>query len=870
MAMRKLIQDQKSFIEGEVSQAHISRLSSDYFSSCQKLENYVVNKDGSLTPRRGMSRIFTLPDDVRDYDEFIEFVGWRIFRVGTDIIAYIEQADGSLTKVVFDFNFEKVRAYNRASGNLSYDFFIELVGSGMASRSGVGIKNSHFDETLRPVKFKIIEDQLMIFFDNCYPFKLFFKDGFLVLAPFFMRNLITGEVRSIAENFPFSKTLPDVESGEFFFAKVGDDFLSAYSTHIQPNLVIFDEDLDTNECLAVLEPGYKSQVTGLANNFYVNKDFASLNHLLGRPIIFSVGPEKVEQDRMEYDPKVDDETHTPTAVNSILGNVAQKLYGTRDYEEWDKRKEDSDVYVPSDIVLPLFLPLGYRFYCIVPYERVDYSDEDTIENDVYVKASDFYTEAYKNRHGGAGSGSGFAKCRIFELGYVVDNSYTEGESTVRIIGGENFTFPASFDSSIPLNYAEDFVITDWAGGFPVDGGFLQGKHFYFTEDAKISFSKRDESNIFSQPQKVLLAINNYKFRYASNPYTYPLFRDYISKASSKGDFYDFLSLISWQKETLTLNVGDGLTYKVRSSDGNSISLLSFVEINIGAVGTRSVQVITATTSGIYYWGIGGGVSLNSFLTLFRVADFIVDETVGLISIHNKVYFTGRGGKGLYVVRFNERDQAFDFQLATSKREFEEVRDLAKFEEDRLLILQREGCYLANVEPQGSLSGFSNWNVETFNIEEIEKIEDYLASFILTKGANKYLYGYSEGNVNEVAVDQDEQGQDILTYTQVDLPPVTVSKYWPHHNIVTPRELNQIYLFSNGLVDLELGAGGENFRSLNRFDPDNRRISFEEDPLISVQLDLRGKRNSISFRQKVGAVGKLGGVSLSYYGDEING
>ena len=84
--MRKSVQDQKSFSEGMVSQAVLSRLENSYFSSVQKLENYIVAKDGGVAPRKGLTPVFTLNQST--FDEVVEYAGFRFFRDGNEIFFY--------------------------------------------------------------------------------------------------------------------------------------------------------------------------------------------------------------------------------------------------------------------------------------------------------------------------------------------------------------------------------------------------------------------------------------------------------------------------------------------------------------------------------------------------------------------------------------------------------------------------------------------------------------------------------------------------------------------------------------------------------------------------------------------------------------
>ena len=759
------------------------------------------------------------------------------------------------------FDLEKMKGFNPQTGVKTIDFKL----------ADVGIKNSHFltmtDTLIRPVKMKVIEDQLIVFCSNCYPFKIFVSDGYILSAPIFARDVISAEIPNIGENFPFFKLDQGLESGSFFYAKVNNAFFSAYSTQIKPVLTVFRENLDENECLAYLEPGYKQGVTGLASNFYVDKNVAGLSNMLGRPIIVAIGPKEVSQDRLEYAPEEPPRDYVAPTVNEILKRVANKVYGNSNFENWDKEKIDEDVFLPAEVVSPLFLPLGFRFYVVVPYEYVPLADSVATEGDQFVIASSFYTEVRKEQWGVSGRGSGYAKCKIFEIGFKVDNNYKDAANNdVRLIGGENFSFPADLTAGVQFNYSEDFLITDWANDFPVDGSFIQGKHFYFTQNGKICFSRLGEPSAFSHPAKVLLSTFNYRYRYGSSIYTFPLADDFIREKSSSGLFYDFLNLVSWGKDTLNLNVRDAISYQIKASDGNTeVQIRGFVLINVGNLNLSGVQVITATDSGIYYWSLGTGVNLSRYLTLFKVADFQISSRVGLVAVHNKVYFTSENERGVYFINYNERDRSFSFRIANEKLILEGIKRMARHEEDRLFVLNDNGeLYLSNVEASGMLRGWSVWTLGDLRFEDI-----FLGlsgvNFVLEKAGNKHLYVYGEEDL-----DRDEGYGRVVTEALIDLPPITASRFYPFHGMDSPKDFSELFIFSEGLTDLEVGVQGGNFKSLTKYTPLNALRGFAKVNYREVAGYIPHGSTYLSFKQKVGDPGVLGGLSLVFHGDRING
>ena len=129
----------------------------------------------------------------------------------------------------------------------------------------------------------------------------------------------------------------------------------------------------------------------------------------------------------------------------------------------------------------------------------------------------------------------------------------------------------------------------------------------------------------------------------------------------------------------------------------------------------------------------------------------------------------------------------------------------------------------------------------------------------------YLFRYDEGE----SLDRDETGNQVVTYANVDLLPLTVSSNYPMHGVVTPLSLLSLYIFSSGLDDLEIGQNRENFQTLNRFSSRGQVKGFETEPNIIVGRYFPVGYDTVSFRQRVGTDGYFGGVSLEIRRDEIS-
>lgn len=834
--MPTFVSDQKSFSKGEISKAKLMKLDQDYNHSALKLTNYIVNKDDSISPRLGFKRISSLSSHLlTSYKDLVYFKGIYVFI--KDKSLYLKFGKNE-KRISFDYSFIKT-------------FFLSDGSSGPEVSLDFGIRNEHFSNLL--VKnLKVVNDEVYIFLENSYPFKLFIQNNLIAVAPFYAESDFTSRILNIENKFPFFLLEKHIKVGDFFKFIYNNEYFSYYSSSLNPNLVIFKENLEENECYACLDPGYRGNSKLLGQDFFVNLNEVSLRKYLGIPIIFSIGDKEISQERLLYQGNT-------KIINSTLKRVAKNIYGTDNYLNWDEEKKEEDIFLPSKSVLPLFLPVGFRFYMIIPYEYISWKGTSSVN----ISAQEYYEGIENNQWGGTLDNiGGYVKCKIFELGYKTNQIYQNNNNNVRIIGGRNYNFPSQSltdgNDPVPINYTENFIVSDWKDSFPIDGGFIENRNFFITSDGNISFSKVNKNNDFSNAIKTLLISNLGKYRYGSSFFGSPRILDFVKIQSSSGKFYDFLSEVEKAKDSVILNNSDAFSAKIRDENGNVFDIYSYVRTNYDINDREGNQLVLSTSNGIYQISLNSRNSLENLFNIRKVTDFISSSKIPIISIHNNIYISP--GDGIYNANYFEGNKAYIFNISSKDFIIKNIKKIISFTDDRILIITENGkLFLANYLVNGLISGFSEWKVSNYIFYDILKTNDQFL-FILKNKENSNLYIFQYGDL------EDEQKD----FAEVSILPPNFSKGL-FHNFSDSIQLREIYIIGNNLEKTDFSYKIDNqdnsqpWISLDSYNLDNMiSKNFGVKKIILGSIIEYNK--ILSFRQSLGAnsdglLSKFAGFSL---------
>ena len=864
--MQEITQDQRGFSGGIVSTSEIAKFDPNvFFSSGRNIKNFDVQRDGSLRARRGFGRNFGFSNFQGEIVKSLFFNDVYFFLSDSGTL-YFSQVN-AIYPLQFDGN--KLKAYS-LTGSLVID----------ADLSTSFIK---YPTNITVTDIQKIGDQVVVFGGDYIPFKVFFSGDaqrrLLVVAPFFAKSAITTTVDNIWDKFPFYKTNDDLESADFFYQKIGANFFSV-SPPLKPKLTIIGEDLEAGECFAFIDPGYEAGSAGLANNFYVDTNVASMFGLLRQPILLSVGNRSLVQNRVldEASKSLPSDNAVVSKIKAIssslsstLTRVGAEVYGATDYFSWNLEVgiQEPPLFLSSSVVNPLFFALGFRFYCIIPYEHVPTKAAvESFEGKEYSTCANYYTEALKGKHGGGG-GSGYMKCKIYELGWQTKRFY----SGKRIIGGRDFSFHASDINQAPVNYTDNWIVNDWIDNPPNNGGFLRDKAFYFTEGGKLSISKLGEHTSFSNAIKVLLNSSNYNYVYNNVPYSTKSVapRDYVDP--SRGVFLDYLKDVSVADDSLVFNLADAFTYRMRDENGDSPQIRDFKLMNIGSLNPSGVQVVTSTDSGIYFWGFDyNGNDPSSFLNLVKVSSFIVKEDVGILEAYNKIYLRGENREGVFYVSYSNDFRAFNSHIAneTSFSRFNDIRKLIKFGEFRVGIIDRDSegfgrFFVGNVMPDGKITGISEYTIKNREFVDVFKRGDFYVFVVrgtVVGEENTYdVVQYAENITDErrlVEYVDDFNGKFTAEFEDCGF--AVDRKYYPLQGDFVKKAPFDIIFRTEGVDDLQFAMGDTRFVSLSKYLPTGsikrvfNRVSVKSAGNFTEQFP------GVRIRQQSGNTGIIGGYT----------
>ena len=392
----------------------------------------------------------------------------------------------------------------------------------------------------------------------------------------------------------------------------------------------------------------------------------------------------------------------------------------------------------ADLTRQYFSALGYRFFILFPYAVKEVNGKRKM------------------------------RCRFLSLGFNYSAiSTSRGLGGEELIGGEDET--------------DNFVISDWFGGWPINGDSISGKDFFVTADSKLSYSSIRRRGLFGSPIKVLLNSSGFNYVLNRSKLSTILEEDFLRISPPLRKFFD---RIDDEEDTVLFTLGDPFTYVFRDTDGDKVKILNFIKSDIGAFTAAGAQSIALTNKGVFYWGINAqATNTNSFVVLGKVSNFKgSDKFRAMVEVLNRVYVTDEFGD-LYVVEYNETNRNFVAKPCSEDVDLKNMSSGISFPGNRILGVRDNGdnknLYLANSEVKGILNGLSEFTVKGIKIVLTAKFDEEI--FVLGEDDTHFrLLKYDKDRNYDINENQWFDG--IL-----ETVPITVGKSHPFHSF-----LNQLF------------------------------------------------------------------------------
>ena len=425
---------------------------------------------------------------------------------------------------------------------------------------------------------------------------------------------------------------------------------------------------------------------------------------------------------------------------------------------------------------------AYNFYVIFPYEIVAPVAENNPAR---------YIDALKQNELGSQT---YAKCKIYEIGSQLSRDDIAGDN----LGG-------NLESNHYL-HSEDFIITDWADGWPKSGGVLNDKHFFFTSGSKLSFSRTNKPQIWGNPIKKLLKAPAYNLEYQedlvrpndasandgeSSRFETLLREDFKYPTQAMKDFFD---AIRQGDDSREVNVSDPLTYRLEDKNGELVDVRKHHVLSLGVLTNVGVQCVFMSDKGVFYFGLTPREKL--FLKLAHVSNFIGGESdnghdFSIVEILSLMFATSQD-KEIHAVKYDTNNKNFNAMPSGVDRGFKGFVHGVSFIGNRLLFIDAdtEKMFCCNVSSRGELMGVSEWAVGMKEAKGLWKFD------------NDFYGAFQEGNRVEVLKYNDaqsvEKGNPLMG--EVETAPMTwISRYGTNPMLHLDISFRRAFFFAEGQI-----------------------------------------------------------------------
>ena len=465
------------------------------------------------------------------------------------------------------------------------------------SYAALGLQASLFQaKTQRIVKIRVIRDHLWVFFDNCYPFKIYQNGDFFDVGVYWAmgdKGDLRDDIKLMPYNIPANDlNLMKLNSSNTLFRKRGNQFLSA-----NEGLLSLKTERIDSENISV-RADYKN-LTSTTNTLYVRRDEASLKKFIGQVVLVNFTQEVSETQNTAIDQTVS-ELPIAGGVRETVKTSAQFILRRMNYH-W--------------LIISSFIQAQNY--------SVEGTSEDIDEFGGYVRLDHFLANVEK------------VKCRYFQL--VNNQSDIAGKNIEEFSFGD---FIDSFPKDGGFLEGKTFLVTE-RGKICFSG--LNSELFKSSTDmfdspiksmSGFSKIKRQDSLLYDLAYSPATAFSNISGRQGTltlfkNTYLTPFIEDI-----NQDDSYTFSFLDT-----------DAIAYRIRDERGNVVNIFQFESLFLNTFRGRS-QALMTTDRGVYYWSYetssaGGDTSI---LTR-KSTDFLANKDVNILETHNRVYVVGGGEEG---------------------------------------------------------------------------------------------------------------------------------------------------------------------------------------------------------------------------------
>ena len=216
----KFVQTQSGFSGGQSNPSALSRVDNTFFSRAIKLENVIVDKEGSVSVRNGFKKEWDF-EVVDNRDVIVDIL--KVFRLEGNTFLFLAKTRSGLNKLYFKVKGGSpyVEEIKFDSGVLSYDLF--SVGEAIDKFDYGNVFKQHgFSTGLNGIikEANQLGERVFVFFENNFPWKVWVEGNILKSTPFF-----EGELNKLWRAFPFNRTnSEDINVRNMVFRRSGNRY----------------------------------------------------------------------------------------------------------------------------------------------------------------------------------------------------------------------------------------------------------------------------------------------------------------------------------------------------------------------------------------------------------------------------------------------------------------------------------------------------------------------------------------------------------------------------------------------------------------------------------------------------------------------
>ena len=802
--MAILVQDQKSFLVGLGSSSQQIKLSEGYFQAVQELVNFDVLPDGSIRPRKRLAQKYRIqrPEGLSSWEQNKDYWVFDEF--------YIHKEG---RRVFITLNGNKIEL------DLSYTEVFQEFFNGQWNREKFFDTGINFPEVVNLRKVKQIKSTYFLLFDNFF-FKLKYQNQVIQFYPFFMNDYDQNDIQTIINKFPFfglnkneNETIDVKMTG--YANNSADVQVVTKRTNLLNNPLICSPEPVNFDISQLITQARRTERTGRPGSTYINTSGFHIypyrwvkevrTYTYGGRTRTYVIPVKKKVDR----------PLNPNPKYGLLGSLKNELFYAN--QRWITASAPSTFSLTSlDNINRRQETLFYtqRFKETEPAKynkrgdtvirKARYSSSPTTE----VEPDEKYkleTKSLSRTIPGLSVSSKYFfrlfQCMLNRFYFIVLTKASSPNADGEIIYSGRLTSFGEFSlDDLDFEFTtENFFVSDFLEGWPVDVQEFEGKLIFGLRNGSVLFSDYDKTNILSHPIKSLMnnrSIDGLKY----NEQNYPgPSQSYLGSNDGHNMYMEFLKDIPSKGVSFTLS--DPLGFKIKETQLKTLSAHSLY-VNQG----NFIRTYAFTDNGIYQLGVSG---INSRIK--KVSNFIIKDGIEPLEIDEYLIWTD--GESLFAADLNNSNNSsliFKRIVLSSVSAIigNEVKDLKRLDSKSFLCYTDRGVFRLFVLNSQFL-GCSEYKTDTL-------FNGIIENGVLSDGG---MFQFAEWN---------EKGAEDNMFCYGKLFPFTISNFYPAHAYFYHRTLQYLYILKDpDLTDIRIGCGNsiQGFSDENSARVKNRNESF---------------------------------------------